>query len=95
MGVGAAAAYTALLGYNLYAKSMVDRQRSFNSLEQVITLDKLEWTDYSLSSMQRNCRGRTPMPFCFIWHSTILSRETIPRFPPCDYAVAFNPIKYY
>lgn len=42
-------AYTILLGCNLYAKSLVDRQGSFDSLEQAITLDKFEWADYALS----------------------------------------------
>lgn len=41
--------YTILLCCNLYAKSLVDRQGSFDSLERAITLDKFEWADYALS----------------------------------------------
>lgn len=42
-------AYTVLLCCNLYAKSVVSRQGSFDALEQAITLDKFEWADYALS----------------------------------------------
>lgn len=42
-------AYTVLLCCNLYAKSLVSRQGSFDALEQAITLDKFEWADYALS----------------------------------------------
>lgn len=38
-----------LLCCNLYAKSLVSRQGSFDALEQAITLDKFEWADYALS----------------------------------------------
>lgn len=42
-------AYTVLLCCNLYAKSLVNRRGSFDSLEQAITLDRFEWADYMLS----------------------------------------------
>lgn len=42
-------AYTVLLCCNLYARSLVNRQGSFDSLERAITLDKFEWADYALS----------------------------------------------
>ena len=42
-------AYTVLLGCNLYAKSLVDREQSFASLKSAITLDQFEWADYALS----------------------------------------------
>ncbi|MBM6721501.1 O-antigen ligase family protein [Pseudoflavonifractor phocaeensis] len=42
-------AYTVLLGCNVYAKSLVDREQSFASLESAITLDRFEWADYMLS----------------------------------------------
>ena len=53
-GVGIAlavliAAYTVLLGCNLYAKSMVDRRQSFEALAQAAALDRFEWADYALS----------------------------------------------
>ena len=43
------AVYTVLLGCNLYAKTLVDRQASFDSLEQAVALDRFEWADYQLS----------------------------------------------
>ncbi|MBM6885166.1 O-antigen ligase family protein [Pseudoflavonifractor phocaeensis] len=42
-------AYTVLLGCNVYAKSLVEREQSFASLESAITLDQFEWADYALS----------------------------------------------
>lgn len=42
-------AYAVLLGCNLYARSMFERQQSFASLEQAIALDRFEWADYALS----------------------------------------------
>ena len=48
--------YAVLLGCNLYARALVDREGSFDSLVQAIALDRFEWTDhmlsYVLSSMQ-------------------------------------------
>ena len=41
--------YTILLGCNLYARSLVNRQGSYDSLERAIGLDKFEWADYALS----------------------------------------------
>lgn len=41
--------YAILLGCNLYAKSLVDREQSFASLKRAITLDRFEWADYMLS----------------------------------------------
>ena len=42
-------AYMLLLSGNLYAKTLVERQASFESLEKAISLDRFEWTDYMLS----------------------------------------------
>lgn len=53
-------AYAILLGCNLYAKSLVDRQRSFDSLEQAITLDKFEWADYALSYVLSSMQMEAP-----------------------------------
>lgn len=41
--------YTILLGCNLYAKSLVDREQSSASLKRAVTLDRFEWADYALS----------------------------------------------
>lgn len=41
--------YTVLLGCNLYARSLFNRQGSFDSLEKAIVLDRFEWADYMLS----------------------------------------------
>ena len=50
-------AYTVLLCCNLYAKSLVDRQRSFDALERAITLDRFEWADYALSYVLSSMQG--------------------------------------
>ena len=42
-------AYTVLLGCNVYAKSLVEREQSFASLESAMSLDRFEWADYALS----------------------------------------------
>lgn len=42
-------AYSILLGCNIYASSLVEREISFDTLEQAITLDRFEWADYMLS----------------------------------------------
>ena len=42
-------AYAVLLSMNLYARSLVNRQGSFDALEQAAALDRFEWADYKLS----------------------------------------------
>ena len=53
---GSGTAYTVPLGCNLYARSLFNRQQSYDSLEWTIVLDRFEWADhmlsYVLSSMQ-------------------------------------------
>lgn len=46
---GLLAVYAVLLGCNLYAKTLVERQASFDSLEKAIALDRFEGSDYMLS----------------------------------------------
>ena len=43
------AVYAVLIGCNLYARSLVDREKSFSALERAISLDRFEWADYMLS----------------------------------------------
>ncbi len=42
-------AYSILLGCNMYARSLVEREVSFDSLERAIAIDRFEWADYMLS----------------------------------------------
>ena len=53
-------AYAVLLGCNLYAKSLVNRQGSFESLEQAAALDKFEWADYALSYVLSSMQVEAP-----------------------------------
>ena len=41
--------YGILIGGNLYAKSLVERENSFDALESAIRLDRFEWADYMTS----------------------------------------------
>ena len=53
-------AYTVLLGCNLYAKSLVDREQSFASLKSAMSLDRFEWADYALSYVLSYMQMETP-----------------------------------
>lgn len=43
------AVYAVLLGCNMYAKSLIQRSPSFDSIATAIRLDRFEWADYMLS----------------------------------------------
>ena len=49
-----------LLGCNLYAKSLVDREQSFASLKSAMSLDRFEWADYALSYVLSYMQMDTP-----------------------------------
>ncbi|HIY21339.1 MAG TPA: O-antigen ligase family protein [Candidatus Flavonifractor merdigallinarum] len=53
-------AYMVLLGCNLYARSLVNRQGSFESLEQAAALDQFEWADYALSYVLSSMQVEAP-----------------------------------
>lgn len=53
-------AYTVLLGCNVYAKSLVDREQSFASLKSAMSLDRFEWADYALSYVLSYMQMETP-----------------------------------
>ncbi len=46
------AVYCVLLGGNLRARAVADAGRSFEALDEAITLDKFEWADYALSYVE-------------------------------------------
>lgn len=79
-------AYTILLGCNLYARSLVNRQGSFDSLERAITLDKFEWADYALSyvlSSMQNGAGSEEVQFKAAQYAEKLQKvdsNTIPLY---------------
>ena len=50
-------AYTVLLGCNAYARALVYREQSFDSLERAAALDRFEWADYALSYVVNSTRG--------------------------------------
>lgn len=52
--------YTVLLGCNVYAKSLVDREQSFASLKSAMSLDRFEWADYALSYVLSYMQMETP-----------------------------------
>ena len=41
--------YAILLGCNMYANALVEREKSFDAVEQAIGLDRFEWADHMLS----------------------------------------------
>lgn len=79
-------AYTVLLCCNLYARSLVNRQGSFDSLERAITLDKFEWADYALSyvlSSMQNGAGSEEVQFKAAQYAEKLQKvdsNTIPLY---------------
>lgn len=50
-------AYTVLLGCNAYARTLVYREQSFDSLERAAALDRFEWADYALSYVVNSTQG--------------------------------------
>lgn len=52
--------YTVLLGCNLYARSLFNRQQSYDSLERAIVLDRFEWADYMLSYVLSSMQMEAP-----------------------------------